>query len=192
MENRDSRDTLSVSITLEMRVAIYVEALKDAYCILRRHHKSDFKGLGAGYNEQIVPIAERLIRLNGCPYAYMQYVFDCMAATGGDVYVPMFCSEKMVDSFISGRVERERELDIIVYGQAEKVKARLRDGLTLDQILDDPDLPLSSVFCYALACSEQRHDLAVKFENGAKRMLIFEPHYKKLLGKWLPEKMKNV
>jgi hypothetical protein len=73
--------------------------------------------------------------------------------------------------------------------QAESVKVKTENGWKLDEIFDDPTSELSPIFCFAVAWSEGRQDLAEKLRPAAERVLLFEPEYKRLLKDWLPKEM---
>lgn len=174
------------------RVYLYIEALKDAYKRLRRRLRPSFTGLSNIFDKRIEPFAARLVRAGADPYAYMQYVFDKTINVSADVYPNMFLSEKMIERFLEERPKRRASLKLIVEGQAVELKMRLKQGWTLPDILQDPDIPLSAVFRYATAHSEGYPQIAARFEKEAERMLIFEPYYKTLLSPWLPERMRRV
>lgn len=171
---------------------IYIDALKDAYLTLRRRYDPSSYGIGKCFTPRLAPIADLLIQGKGDPYAYMQFVFDHFATKTCDVYPNMVMSPKLVTLFLEARKDCEEELKLILRLQSDYVTTHTKNGRPLEYILKDRLAPLSAVFRFALAWSSQLFDVAELFRLDATRMLMFEPLYKQLLFKWLPEDMKNV
>jgi len=190
--NAGVNNELPRAMTRDDKVAIYVEALRDAYYRLRKRIDPRFMGLSVSYNERLEPIAEALIDHNGDPYSYLLFVFDRLLEYGDAVYPNMFISQKMLNRFFEWRPVRIEQLRRIVHTQEVLVKAALRDGLGLPEILLDMNFQMGAPFRYALAYSNGLPEIAERFREETERMLIFEPYYKELLGNWLPERMKNV
>lgn len=172
-------------------VAQYVEALKDAYTRMRRRWRSDFRGVPSSHDNQLVYVATVLAERRANPYSYVRYVFDILTKKTPDVYINQLGSVSLADDFINNRALLEKDVQREVYGMADIVKTKLEQGFSLEQILTSPFFSLSPVFRYACAWSEGKHELAKTWEEDAKRMILFEPLYKELLGNWLPEEMKR-
>lgn len=173
-------------------IEMYACRLKETYLMLRRVTRPDSCGLGARYDEAVNRVAAALYYRSGNPVSYMQYAFDKSSEFGNDVSYPaIFLSEKMVNRYFMDRKSREEEIRLLLRLQTAELERRLSEGDSLRAVLCDPLAQMSSVFRLAAAFSAGDTELAGRFVEDAREMLLFEPLYKELLGKWIPEDLKD-
>jgi hypothetical protein len=173
-------------------IELFARCLKDAYLLMRRQTRPDSRGLGTRFDADVTRVAAALFFRHGSPYGYMQYVFDKSAEFGSDISYPgIFLSDKMVNRYFLDRVDRYNELKLIAQLQTGELEHRLSMGETLSEVLMDSSAQLNAVFRYAAACSAECRKLADCFVAEACEMLLFEPYYRELFSKWLPEEMKD-
>lgn len=184
---------------IEERTAIYVDALVDAYTQMRRRYRPDYKGhVGAENRCRVHRIAQLIMKEELDPYAFMLFAFDRCAVHSDDVYIPMVFSEQAVDLYRQAHhadlVDNDRmaELKLLLRLQSDTIIRRLWRGDTLQEILTDDLEGLSAVFRFASAWGFGERELAERFRSDAKRMLMFDPCYRKLLKGLLPEDMLHV
>ncbi len=161
-----------------------VVALKRSYVMLQKRYRPDIKH--AGGDESRWQAAAKMLLANSCdPYGYMAYAFEIFIQKG-TVVPNMVTSLKIVERYVLEKPDLDAELELLIQLQANLVQTYLRNGVSLPEILGNTKLEMSAVFRYALAYSEKLYDLAVRFEEDAKRMLVFKPAYRHILAKWLP------
>ena len=175
----------------EKLLALYIEALKEAFTTLKRRYRSDFQSVGRRDDPRWRQCAQLLLEKGIDPFAYMNFVFDSMTKFNHDVFPTTAVSPAMAARYEEERPARETQVRLIVKLQAEELKRRIDNGESLPEVLEDPLAQLSAVMRFAAAWSEKRFDLAAKFREDAERMLAFEPLYRKLLADWLPEELSN-
>lgn len=173
-------------------IEMYARRLKEAYLTLRRMTRPDSYGLGARHDDAINRVAAALYYRKGSPFGYMQYAFDKASEFGSDTsYTGIFLSDKMVNRYFMDRKSREDEIRLLLSLQSAELERRLNEGDTLRVVLLDPSAQLSAAFRLAAAMSAGDTELAGYFAAEACELLLFEPIYRELLGKWLPEDLKD-
>jgi hypothetical protein len=167
-------------------LAAYVDALTNAYLQLRQRVQPSQVSVPA---EVVEPVAKVLLDRKADPYAFVAFAYDRCFLHTINVYPNMVFSLMVVQLFFEEAPQREDEIALVLKLQAQYVQDRLDNGEHLKDILSDRLFPLSSVFRFASAWSSGNKELAAIFEKDARRMLLFEPLYKKYLGALLPEEM---
>lgn len=167
-------------------------ALKDAYQAKMRMLEPEFQ-LFSGPEAELKweALAKRLIDARLDPFGYVQYCFDFCGEHLDGFYVPVVISARMVERYKARLPEHEAELAESVKYQFEHVTGRLDRGESVTAILTDPHAPVNVAVRFAMASALQDAELAARFKPDAVYLLTFEPHLKKLLGKWLPEELKT-
>jgi hypothetical protein len=159
---------------------------------LRRMTRKDSIGLGPRFEPELRRLAGQLLYRGGDPRSYMQYVFDQAAEHGSDITYPrILFSNEMVNRFFLARVTRRDELELLARLQAHTLEARLNDGRSMEDILRDPREELSAVFRFLVAHLSKLTELENELRDDATMMLDYEPLYREVYGKWLPEELKN-
>ena len=123
------------------------------------------------------------------PYTYVLFVYDLCSEHMDWVPINMVASSKTVQRFILDRPSREAELQLILASQSDYVRTHLENGERMEEILCDPDAPLSAVFRYAVALTMELQDIANNCKESAEEMLLFEPMYGVLLERLLKCRM---
>jgi hypothetical protein len=163
-------------------------ALKEAFVGIQRRYRPDIRR--AGGDDLKWRNTAFLLLANECnPFAYMSFAFDACSHLG-TVYPNMVTTGHMVQKYVMERPDIESDLKLLIKLQADSISHLLKRGRSLEEVLLDTTLELSAVFRFALAWSENRHDIAARFREAAQRMLTFQPLYKQLLAKWLPEELR--
>lgn len=179
----------SVDVLLAELYSAYAFALKDAYVTLRKRFRPDYTGRTNSPEEKWIACAAVLANNDLNPYSYAQFIFDITLTTHGDVYENQFLSLKLANEFVAERPRLIERIKLSIRLQADTISVRTGKGEALDTILDDRYAGLSPIFSFAAAWSVGQFALAEKFRSDATLMLKFEPLYRELLGKWLPEDM---
>jgi len=168
----------------------YIAAVKHAYRMLRTRYRNGQEfSFRYGDEPRWVETARALAAQGGNPYGYVKFVFERCLLIAGDVFPNQVNSPRMIREYFHCRPERVQRLELLVKLQAESMKVKIGNGWKLEDIFDDPGSELSPIFCFAVAWSEGRKDLAEKLRPAAERVLLFEPEYKRILKAWLPEEM---
>ena len=176
----------------EEKLDAFVRALRDAFLTLRRMTRKDSIGLGPRFEPELRRLAGQLLYRGGDPRSYMQYVFDQAAEHGSDIAYPrILFSNEMVNRFFLARVKRREELELLAHLQAHTLETRLNDGRQMEDILRDPQLELSVIFRFLVAHLSKLPELENELRDDAMMMLNYEPLYREVYGKWLPEELKN-
>jgi hypothetical protein len=172
----------------EQTLAAYVGALKDAYTVKMQLLDSSFELPGSSAADKKWSVLATLLADRGLnPFGYIQFVFDFCGEHLDGFYMNVVASERMVEQYRRKLPEHNAKLEESVAYQIEHVRDRLGNGECLDGILNDPNAPVNVAVRLAMAAALSRDDLVKQFEADAKYLLVFEPHLKVLLGKWLPK-----
>jgi hypothetical protein len=155
----------------------------------RRQKRADFT-LSAGVADTHLweNVARRLASING--------VAEDFVATQFRRYAPGFPLPSVLSSHVSFEAyERLRKTDasesarkVVRYG-CEVVKQHLDVGRSLNEIINDPNLPLNPLVCFCIAISASQPELAAPFESAAQEFLSRYPEYLGVaeLRSYLPE-----
>jgi hypothetical protein len=173
----------------ERTLTLYIDQLKDAYVRARRFRDPRFRKPSPKHEHFWSQAAKLLCEGGGNPYAFIRWSYDGCAKAVGEGYVNAVTSPKRIAVFLNDRPRQLQQLKLLVFLQADTMKARVNVGESVEEVLTDKRAPLSAIFRFAAAWSSRRFELAAKFRREAERMLLFEPAYKDLLGKYLPEEM---
>ena len=169
----------------------YADCLRTAYVEMRQQRAHSTARRIAPKSEPLLwKFAVMLHSREVSPFEYVSWCFDRLLRRHDDVYVNMVCSEALLGRFMAEAVDREKELDVLVKLQAHAIRRREERGEALSKILLDETAQLSAAIRFAVAHSRGDTELAENFREDAEKQLMFQPHYKKLLGKFLPEDMK--
>ena len=190
LERASAKEGTAAGVSDELVDAMVI-CLKDAYAKMRRRWRPDFRGVPERHDKQLRPVAEILVKANGNPYGYVHYLFDLLTRNNPDVYINQLSSKTLACEYLSQRPNERRRLELQTYLMANAVKTKLANGFPLEFVVTSEFMELTPIFRYAVAISNNRPDLASRYEDDAKRMLEFEPMYKELLGEWLPEEMRR-
>lgn len=184
-----STDTAPSSTDNAVIATIY-SCLKTTYLMLRkRRAKTKAYRVSAKYDIGFWELAKTLQGLSISPHEYMEWCFDQLLDRHDDVYGDMVIDPFMVARYQEGAPARNRELELIAGLQAALIKKREERGENLDAILLDEKASISAVMRFAVAHSRGRFDLAENFREDAAEQIMFRPHYKVVLGKFLPKEM---
>ncbi len=175
----------------EELVDAYVECLKDAYVKMRRRWRPEFRGVPERHDKQLRPVAQILAQVTANPYSYVHFLFDLLTKGNPDVYINQLCSKTLACEYLSQRPNEEQRIKLNIFLMANAVKSKIDNGFPLEFVITSEFMELTPVFRYAVAVSNNRPDLAARYEQDARRMLEFEPLYKELLAEWLPEEIKQ-
>lgn len=177
---------------VELQIDSFVKALRDSYLTLRRQTRKDSVGLGPRWEQDLRRLAGQLLHRGGDPRSYMQFVFDQAAEHGSDISYPrIFFSGDTVNKYFVSRSKRREELEIMARLQATQLEARLKNGRDVEEILRDRDMELSALFRFVAAHLYGLKKLEEELRTDAMTMLIYEPIYREIYGKWLPEEVRN-
>lgn len=183
------------TVATDEQIAQYVDALRDAYLILRRQTRPESFGFGRQHDPELKKLAVSLFNRRANPYSYMQYMFDRAAVHGNDVtFANIIFSPKMLNMYFMERPERESDLRILYGLMSNTLSVQLKKGKSLERVLLDPSYELNAVFRYVAALAANQPRLAEVFAEDAKRMMMFEPLYAELYKDWLPkpQELRNV
>lgn len=177
---------------VEADIPAFVEALRDAYVTLRRQTRKDSVGLGKRAEPQLRRLAGALYHRGGDPYAYMQFCFDIAAEHARDIsYTRIIFSDGMINRFFMARDKRRAELELLLRLQADDLATYLDLGRKLEDILRDDHIGFSPPFRFVAAVQAGNSDLVEEFREEAEEMMKFEPLYRDIYRKWLPEDLKH-
>ena len=176
---------------VEEKLDNFVATLRDAYLTLRRQTRPDSVGLGPRFEPQLRRLAGQLMHRGGDPRSYMQYIFDQAAEHGSDTaYTRIIFSNEMVNRYFLARSKRKDELELLARLQAQELECRLKNGAPLEKVLRDPRVELSALFRFLSADLAGLTELKEELRKDAMLMLDYEPLYREVYAKWLPEDSK--
>jgi hypothetical protein len=184
--------TSPISDVHEELVEATVECLIEAYITLRRRWLPDYRGVQGKDRASFYQVSKVLAKHNLDPYAFASFVFDKITKVAVDVYPNQITSINLALEFAEQRPLIKDKIDLIVQLQFNSIATRLKNGDKLEDILHDRYAELSAVVRYATAWSEGLTSISEEFLEDAERMIMFEPYYVELLGKWLPEGLRRV
>lgn len=173
----------------KLEIEWYADAVTKAFLQMRRRYRPELTFMSHRDQKMVEGLAQLLWQNKINPYNYVRFVYDLYSRRTGDVHFPMLASPKTVQAYVEERPIDEDRLRRVVqlqYGVVEDEKAR---GRTMREILTDYHLQLSAVFRYAIAWTVGEEDLCELFRKDAERMMLFEPLYRELLKKALPEEL---
>jgi hypothetical protein len=173
----------------DVLIGAYVEALQQAYHDLRRRWRKGVRPPCGDDGGRWRRLAEVLAADGTDPYAYVQWVFDLLVEGHADVYANQVTSLAMAGEFIQYRPEQKARLRRLVALQADNLQQRLDRGDRIEDVLGDDLEQMSAVFRCAAASSQGLSELSGRFREQARRQVMFEPFYRELLGKWLPQEV---
>lgn len=177
---------------IEQRTDVFVKALRESYLALRRRTRSDSLGLGPRFEPELRRLAGQLMYRGGDPRSYMQFLFDQAAEHGSDTTYPkIMFSADMLNRYFLARSKRREELELLSHLQAGQFESRISNGRQVEEILRDPRVELNAVFRFVVAHLYGLVELEKELREDASTMLDYEPLYREIYRKWLPEELKN-
>lgn len=177
---------------IEQRTDAFVRVLRESYLALRRRTRPDSLGLGPRFEPELRRLAGQLMYRGGDPRSYMQFLFDQAAEHGSDTTYPkiMFSAE-MINRYFLARSKRREELELLAHLQAGQLESRVNNGRPVEEVLRDQRIELNAIFRFVVAHLYGFVELEKELREDALTMLDYEPLYREIYRKWLPEELKN-
>lgn len=166
-----------------------VAELREGYTLLRQMHSPYYRP-GPQDEKQWARLAATLAR-NGIPHRqYLKWAYEFYADRYPVPFVNMIASDKTVKIFLereSFMADQEADTRLKCELQQDTLAVELQKGRTPREIVEDSSLELGVVFRYAVAHSAGLRGLVDRLRDQVARELHFNPHYREVLGSFLPD-----
>jgi hypothetical protein len=171
--------------------ALYLEALVEAFEYLRCWWTPGYR-MGQDSKRILRPVASWLEFGKLDPYEYVRFCFDELSVTQDIVHPTMLKNPALMSRFVAEKPEREDDLRHQALVQASIISREVAAGRAVRDIATDADIGLNPLYRYILAEAFGLEELKETFREQAKRLLMFTPHYRAILGDSLPKELRDV
>lgn len=162
--------------------------MREDFMVLRQMSNSYYR-VNPKDEKQWEHLAETLVR-NKIPHRqYLKWAYEFYKRRFPVPLVGPIASDNAVKIFLDREpFMRDQKFDTALKCalQGDTLAFELKKGRTHQEIVEDSSLELGVVFRYAIAHSAGLRELAEKLRGQAERELHFNPHYREILGTFLP------